>query len=100
MALVLVIAADCRMGAGHRAKVGSSGADRLDAGFLVIGDDRKTWDAFYDFFKGVQKKLREQRMRNVYGLRFQVTTNGGDPSAFFDQWLIAYGGQNIVSKDG
>ncbi len=39
-------------------------------------------------------------MRNVYGLGFQLTTNGGDPNAFFDQWLIAYGGQNIVSKDG
>ena len=40
MALILVIAADRRMGAGHRAKVGSDGADRLDAGFLVTGDDR------------------------------------------------------------
>ncbi len=37
-------------------------------------------------------------MRNVYVLGFQLTTNGGDPNAFFDQWLIAYGGQNIVSK--
>ena len=65
-----------------------------------IEDIPKNWDAFYDFFKEVQKKLREQRMRNVYGLGFQVTTNGGDPNAFFDQWLIAYGGQNIVTKDG
>jgi multiple sugar transport system substrate-binding protein len=65
-----------------------------------IDDIPKTWDAFYDFFKDVQKKLREARVRNVYGLGFQVTTNGGDPNAFFDQWLIAYGGQNIVSKDG
>jgi hypothetical protein len=40
MALVLVIATDRRMGARHRAKVGSGGADRLDAGFLVIGDHR------------------------------------------------------------
>ena len=65
-----------------------------------IDDIPKTWDAFYDFFKEVQKKLREARVRNVYGLGFQLTTNGGDPNAFFDQWLIAYGGQNIVSKDG
>jgi multiple sugar transport system substrate-binding protein len=65
-----------------------------------IDDIPKTWDAFYDFFKDVQKKLRAQGVRNVYGLGFQVTTNGGDPNAFFDQWLIAYGGQNIVSKDG
>jgi hypothetical protein len=50
------------------------------------------------FFKGVQKKLREQSVRNVYGLGFQLTTNGGDPNVFFDQWLLAYGGQNIVSK--
>jgi multiple sugar transport system substrate-binding protein len=65
-----------------------------------IEDIPKTWDAFYDFFKGVQKKLREQGMRNVYGMGFQLTTNGGDPNAFFDQWLIAYGGQNIVSQEG
>jgi hypothetical protein len=36
MALVLVIAADRWMGAGLWAKVGSDGADRLDAGFLII----------------------------------------------------------------
>ena len=65
-----------------------------------MDDIPKTWDAFYDFFKGVQKKLREAGMRRVYGLGFQVTTNGGDPNAFFDQWLIAYGGQNIVGHDG
>ena len=65
-----------------------------------MADIPKTWDAFYDFFKGVQKKLREQGMRNVYGLGFQVTTNGGDPWAFFDQFLIAYGGRDIVTKDG
>jgi multiple sugar transport system substrate-binding protein len=65
-----------------------------------IDDIPKTWDAFYDFFKGVQKKLREQGARNVYGLGFQLTTNGGDPNVFFDQFLIAYGGQNIVSRDG
>ena len=65
-----------------------------------IDDIPKTWDAFYDFFKGVQKKLREQGMRNVYGLGFQLTTSGVDSNAFFDQFLIAYGGQNIVSRDG
>jgi multiple sugar transport system substrate-binding protein len=69
------------------------------AGYKV-DDIPKTWDAFYDFFKGVQTKLRAQGVRNVYGLGFQLTTNGGDPNAFFDQFLIAYGGQNIVTKDG
>src|SRR5262252_486333 len=60
----------------------------------------KTWDAYYDFFKGVQKKLREQGARNVYGLGLQVTTNGDDPNNTFNYFLIAYGGQNIVTSDG
>ncbi|MGA8551790.1 MAG: extracellular solute-binding protein [Stellaceae bacterium] len=65
-----------------------------------IADVPKTWDAYYDFFKGVQNKLRDQGMRQIYGLGFQLTTNGGDPWAFFNQFLIAYGGRNIVTKDG
>ncbi|HUC08983.1 MAG TPA: ABC transporter substrate-binding protein [Stellaceae bacterium] len=65
-----------------------------------MSDLPKTWDAFYDFFKGVQKKLRDQGMRHVYGLGFQLTANGGDPNNFFNYFLIAYGGENIVGKDG
>src|SRR5215472_398531 len=65
-----------------------------------IEDVPKTWDAYYDFFKNVQKKLREQGRRNVYGLGFQVTTNGNDPNSTFNNFLIAYGGQNIVTPDG
>jgi multiple sugar transport system substrate-binding protein len=65
-----------------------------------IEDIPKTWDAFYDFFKEVQKKLRAQGVRNVYGLGLNTTTNGGDPNAVFNYFLIAYGGQEIVTKDG
>jgi multiple sugar transport system substrate-binding protein len=65
-----------------------------------IEDIPKTWDAYYGFFKDVQKKLRAQGERKVYGLGFQVTTNGNDPNAMFNQFLIAYGGQDIVTKDG
>jgi multiple sugar transport system substrate-binding protein len=63
-------------------------------------DIPKTWDAFYDFFKEVQKNLRKQGVRNVYGLGLNVTTNGVDPNNVFNYFLVAYGGQNIVSKDG
>src|SRR6201993_4458288 len=63
-------------------------------------DIPKTWDAYYDFFKEVQKKLRAQGVRSVFGLGFQVTTNGNDPNAFFNYFLIGYGGQEIVTKDG
>src|SRR5262245_43703203 len=65
-----------------------------------IEDIPRTWDAYYNFFKDVQKKLREQRVRNVFGLGLQVTTNGNDPNFLFNYLLIAYGGQNIISKDG
>ena len=69
------------------------------AGYKVE-DIPKTWDAFYDFFKEVQKKLRTQGVRNVYGLGLNVTTNGNDPNFVFNYFLIAYGGQDIVTKDG
>ena len=36
-----------------------------------IEDIPKTWDAFYDFFKAVQKKLRAQGVRNVYASAFR-----------------------------
>ena len=65
-----------------------------------MSDIPKTWDAYYDFFKGVQKKLRAQGMRQVYGLGFQVTTQGNDPNNFFNYFLIAYGGKDLVTKDG
>src|SRR5580704_9175932 len=63
-------------------------------------DIPKTWDAYYDFFKDVQKKLRAQGMRNVYGLGFQLTTQGNDPNNVFNYFMIAYGGQKIVTPDG
>ncbi len=69
------------------------------AGYKVE-DIPKTWDAYYDFFKDVQKNLRKQGVRNVYGLGLNVTTNGNDPNFVFNYFLIAYGGQDIVTKDG
>jgi multiple sugar transport system substrate-binding protein len=69
------------------------------AGFK-IADIPNTWDARWDFFKGVHKKLRDQGMRNVYGLGLQVTTNGVDPNNTFHYFLGAYGGKDIVTPDG
>jgi multiple sugar transport system substrate-binding protein len=65
-----------------------------------IEDIPKTWDAFYSFFKGVQKNLREQGVRNTYGLGLNVTTNGVDPNNVFNYFVIAYGGQDLVTTDG
>jgi multiple sugar transport system substrate-binding protein len=66
----------------------------------TMEDLPKTWDAYYDFFKDVQKKLRIQGMRNVYGLGFQLNTTGNDSNARFNDFIIAYGGQDIVTPDG
>jgi multiple sugar transport system substrate-binding protein len=67
---------------------------------MKIEDLPKTWDAYFDFFKKVQDNLRKQGERKVYGLGFQVTSNGVDPWNLFMAFLIAYGGQDIVTNDG
>ena len=69
------------------------------AGFK-IEDIPKTWDAHFDFFKKVQDNLRKQGERKVYGMGFQVTANGVDPYNLFMGFLVAYGGQGIVTPDG
>ena len=58
------------------------------------------WEAFLDFFRPVQDKLREQGMRHTYGLGLEISTIGDDPTNTFHQWLIAYGGIGLVTKDG
>lgn len=65
-----------------------------------MADVPKTWDAFWDFFKDVQKKLRAKHVRHVFGQGLQVTANGVDPNNTFHYFLIAYGGQDIVTPDG
>jgi multiple sugar transport system substrate-binding protein len=66
-----------------------------------MSDAPKTWDAFWDFFKPMQKKLRDQGMRGVYALGMQPTTAGpNDGNALFHHFLIAYGGNGMVTKDG
>jgi multiple sugar transport system substrate-binding protein len=66
-----------------------------------LADAPKTWDAFWDFFKPMQKKLRDQGRRGLYALGLQPTTTGpADGNNTFHHFLIAYGGNGIVTKDG
>jgi multiple sugar transport system substrate-binding protein len=66
-----------------------------------LSDAPKTWDAFWDFFKPMQKALRDKGVRGVYALGLQPTTAGpNDGNALFHHFLIAYGGNGIVTKDG
>ena len=66
-----------------------------------LSDAPKTWDAYWDFFKPMQKKLREKGMRGVYALGLQPTTTGpNDGNYLFHGFLIAYGGKDILTPDG
>jgi multiple sugar transport system substrate-binding protein len=65
-----------------------------------ISDIPNTWDAFLDFFKPVQDKLRAHGMRNIYAYGYQLTANGLDPVQIFNAFLIAYGGKDLVTPDG
>ncbi|MGH7089093.1 MAG: ABC transporter substrate-binding protein, partial [Stellaceae bacterium] len=60
----------------------------------------KTWDAFIDFFKPVQRSLRAKGMRHVYGIGWTVSAIGNGPTSTFHANLIAYGGEGIVTPDG
>jgi multiple sugar transport system substrate-binding protein len=69
------------------------------AGFKVA-DIPKKWDDFLDFFMPVQDELRKQGMRKMYAYGYQLTANGVDPIATYNQFLIAYGGKDLVTPDG
>src|SRR6266436_8726481 len=69
------------------------------AGFK-IADIPNKWDDFLDFFMPVQDNLRKQGMRKIYAYGYQLTANGVDPIATFNQFMIAYGGKNFITKDG
>jgi multiple sugar transport system substrate-binding protein len=69
------------------------------AGFKM-SDIPNKWDAYLDFFMPVQDNLRKQGMRKIYAYGYQLTANGVDPIATFNQFLIAYGGKDLVTPDG
>ena len=69
------------------------------AGFKE-SDIPNTWDKFIDFFIPVQDALQKKGMRHTYATGFVVSTIGNDPNTTFTQFLIAYGGLDMVTEDG
>ena len=66
-----------------------------------LSDAPNTWDAFWDFFKPMQKILRDKGMRGLYALGMQPTTTGpADGNNMFHYFLVAHGGNGIVTPDG
>jgi multiple sugar transport system substrate-binding protein len=72
----------------------------VEKGGQKVADIPNTWDAFHNFFRPVQDGLKKEGMRNVYGLGYQLTATGVDPINTFNSFLIAYGGENIVTPQG
>ena len=66
-----------------------------------LKDAPNKWDEFWNFFKPVQTSLRAKGMRKMYSMGLQITTVGpNDGNGLFYHFLIANGGQDIVTKDG
>jgi multiple sugar transport system substrate-binding protein len=65
-----------------------------------VSDIPNTWDAYIDFFLPMQEKLRAQGMRNACAMSLECSTQGNDPIATFNSYMIAYGGKDLVTPDG
>jgi len=75
--------------------------DLVEKAGFKLSDAPNTWDAFWDFFKPMQKELRAKGMRRMYSLGLQVTTVGpNDGNNLFAHLIFANGGVGIVSRDG
>jgi multiple sugar transport system substrate-binding protein len=70
----------------------------LESAGYKDSDIPREWEKYWDFWKGVQDKLRGQGMR-VYALGFPMSTVDTDNYYTFNQYLVAFGGQ-IVKPDG
>ena len=62
----------------RRPRRSTSGADLVEKAGFKMADAPKTWDAFWDFFKPMQKKLREKGMRKRVRAWRALTTVGAD----------------------
>ena len=75
--------------------------DLVEKAGFSLADAPKTWDAFWDFFKPMQKVLRGKGMRRIYAMGPQITTVGpNDGNGLMAHFMIANGGAGIVTEDG
>jgi len=68
---------------------------------LKMSEIPKDWDGVWNYLKQAQKPLRASGMRKLYACGLQVTTVGpNDGNNVFRHFLIANGGEGIVTTDG
>ncbi|MBS0644704.1 MAG: ABC transporter substrate-binding protein [Acetobacteraceae bacterium] len=68
---------------------------------LKMSEIPKEWDGVWNYLKQAQAPLRASGMRKLYACGLQVTTVGpNDGNNVFRHFLIANGGEGIVTTDG
>ena len=66
-----------------------------------LSDIPQKWDDHWKFFASLQKPLRAKGMRKIYACGLQITTVGpNDGNNVFTHFLIANGGEGIITPDG
>jgi len=76
-------------------------SDLVEKAGFNMKDIPNTWDARWNWFKPMQAKLRDKGMRRMYAMGLQMTTNGpSDGNNVFHGFLLANGGQGLVTPDG
>jgi multiple sugar transport system substrate-binding protein len=76
-------------------------SDLVEKAGYKMSDIPERWDDRWSFFKGVHKGLRKAGMRRTFGIGLQVTTVGpNDGNNLWYHFMIANGGDNLVTPDG
>ncbi len=75
--------------------------DLVEKAGFKISDIPQKWDDRWKFVAQMQKPLRAKGMRHVYALGLQITTVGpNDGNNLFVHFMIANGGEGLVTPDG
>jgi multiple sugar transport system substrate-binding protein len=65
-----------------------------------VADIPTKWDDFIEFFKPMQKALRDKGMRHSYAWGLEVSTQGVDSVRTYSAYRTAYGGGDMITADG
>jgi multiple sugar transport system substrate-binding protein len=75
--------------------------DLVEKAGAKMSDIPPKWDDHWKFFAQLQAPLRAKGMRKVYSCGLQITTVGpNDGNNVFTHFLIANGGEGIITPDG
>src|SRR3984885_2938200 len=75
--------------------------DLVEKAGLKMSEIPEKWDGVWSYLKQAQAPLRAKGMRKLYACGLQITTVGpNDGNNLFVHFMIANGGEGIVTSDG